>query len=161
MKKLLLLSLLAGCTAKGPTYTPLQEAVIKYAQHTEPDSARYVPLRFGRPQEFTRADSVRPAIEQYSELSETAAKLMMSTAKSVDLQTQLRVPAAELAESNRRNDSAVADFNRLSKARLALLDMGMKKVVVGQKITHSWRVGERIDSAHFVVFNSGAVTRLN
>jgi hypothetical protein len=161
MKKVLFLALLVSCTAKGPTYTPIQESVINYAQHIEPDSAHYVPLRFGKPQDFTRADSLRPTVKQYTELSDALATLMMGTAKIVDLQTRGRAPAAVLARSKRRNDSISTAFKSMTDARLALVKAGIKKVVVGKEITHSWRVGERVDSAHFIVFNNGAVTRLN
>jgi len=160
MKKLLLLALLAGCTAKGPDYTPDQQKIIKLAQHLEPDSARYVPLRFSRPTPFTRADSVRPTIDQYTEMSDGMASLAMASAKLVDLQTQNRVPAVELTRSKRKNDSISNAYQAIMASRLALLRMGMKSIVVGQEIVHSWRVGERVDSAHFVVFKNGIVKRI-
>ena len=62
MKKLLLLALLAGCSTKQPERTPDQQAIIKYQQGSEADSARYVPLRFARPVAFRQLDSVDAVI---------------------------------------------------------------------------------------------------
>jgi hypothetical protein len=158
MKKLLLLALLASCTSK-PTYTATQEKIIKLAQHLEPDSARYVPLRFSNPTPFTRGDSVQPAIEQYKHFAEGARESMMLTAKSADLGMSLHLPASELARRDNESEKAKAEYTKLMQTQIRLVSLGTDKVV-GQEIRHSWRVGDRVDSAHFVVFNSGVVKRL-
>jgi hypothetical protein len=119
-----------------------------------------VPLRFGKPQPFTRADSVRPTIEQYTELSDGMANWAMSNANLFRLQTKHHVPAAELARTKRNSDSVSDAYQTLLASRFKLLQMSTNAVVVGQEVVHSWRVGERVDSAYFVVFNNGTAERL-
>jgi hypothetical protein len=151
MKKLIpVLGLLVACTSK-PSYTPTQEKIIKLAQHLEPDSARYVPLRFSKAKPYTRADSVQPTIDQYTQLTDSQARLMLGIANTVDFITRVGKQATAIKKLNHESYSLRLAFNQLSGVRLRLLNLATH-TVVGQNISHSWRVGERIDSAHFVVF---------
>jgi hypothetical protein len=149
--------LLAGCTSK-PAYTPTQEKIIKLAQHLEPDSARYVPLRFGKPVSFTKGDSLRPTLEQYEGIVEDKLQTMRLAETALELAIYSG-RKADIATSKERYNKISKEWSDWADARTSLVTQSTDKVV-GQDIAHSWRVGERVDSAHFVVFNNGDVKRL-
>lgn len=152
------LLLLTGCS-RHPPYTPLQQVVRRYIQTQEPDSAQYAPLWFSEPTAFTRADSLRPTVTQYTTRAERIVERLRTCDSLIAWQTYHRAPAAELAKATQQDDSLLWTYKSLMDTRLLLLRMSTKQVL-GQQLTHSWRIGERVDSARFAIFYKGTVQRL-
>jgi hypothetical protein len=159
MKKLLLLALLAGCTAKEPTRTLEQQAIIKYVQHNEADSSRYVPLKFSKPQPFTQLDSVNNEQTAFRAEYERLDERRKDAQKILDQGVALRVPSSEMKRRQQEYQEASDATIALMERNTALLKR-TTEAAIGQQVIHSWRVGERVDSAHFVLYKTGKVQRL-
>ena len=146
-----------GCT-RPPALSPLHASVSHFAQHhyLGPDSARYVSLRFGPPQPFWRSDSLQPELEQCAHLYDQLEEVRMVVGKALDRAHHARVRGEELAHLVQANDTAVAHCKLIKKHCVALVKQATP-TVIGQTLVHSWRVGQRVDSARFVVFTNGVV----
>ena len=118
-----------------------------------------MPLRFGKPQPFTQLDSVDNLQDAYHAEYDRLDERRKDAEKILSQGATLRLSGSEIKrrqqEYKKASDAVVAHIER----NTALLERTSRKQI-GQEITHSWRMGERIDSEHFVVFNTGTVKRL-
>ncbi|GAA4042697.1 hypothetical protein GCM10022409_30810 [Hymenobacter glaciei] len=95
-------------------------------------------------------------LEQYAHLYDQLEEVRMVVGKEVDRAHQARVEGAELAHLVQANDTAVAHCKLMKNYYLAIVKQATP-TIIGQTLVHSWRIGERVDSARFVVFTNGVV----
>ena len=143
---------------------PTQAAVGAYLRKTLDDPASYAPVRFGAATPWRQRDADTTAATGRVPAWATAARAYQAQADSVNQLARLGADEDVFNAYVRKSKAAASKTDSLS-AIILTLKVSKNPAVLGQLIRHTFRAKNKLgavvlDSARFVVLNTGAVTVL-
>lgn len=164
MNKLLLLMLLASCTAT-PTENSTQKAVSDYLRKTLDDPSSYQAVRWSKEESYRQKDALNAQAQQLLQAAAGHAQLALNNERQVSRLSGMHqsLALALSAKAKALSDKYSRESDSLSRAA-AVLQQSADTTRIGVGVMHVFRAKNKmgglvLDSARFIVLKSGAVMR--